>query len=83
MYLVMGWSGGFDKDDTQQNPYADGEYRICTKLAYNCDSLQCDYEYDWEMPYDENTGDVDDTDSEYGEPDDILWQIDYWRKNYK
>ena len=23
---------------------------ICVKVAYNCDDLQCDYEYDWYMP---------------------------------
>ena len=82
MYIVMGWNGGFDEDDTQ-NPYADGEYRICTKLAYNCDSLQCDYEFDWEMPYDEKTGDVDDTDTEYSEPNDVLWQIEHWQELYR
>lgn len=29
-----------------------GEYEdeICVKVAYNCDDLQCDYDYDWEMP---------------------------------
>ena len=29
-----------------------GEYDgdICTKIAFNCDDLQCDYDYDWEMP---------------------------------
>ena len=29
-----------------------GEYEdeICVKVAYNCGDLQCDYDYDWEMP---------------------------------
>ena len=80
MYIVIGWSGGFD-DNEQDNPNADGEYRICAKLAYNCDALQYDYEWDWEMPYDEETGDVDDTDSEYGD-NTIEWLYDYWKENY-
>lgn len=82
MSIVMGWSGGFD-DDEPQNPNADGEYRICVKLAYNESSMQSDYEFDWEMPYDENTGDVDDTNTAYEGFDDVMWLIEYWRKNYK
>lgn len=78
MYLVIGWSGGFEKEDHKDNPNADGEYRICMKLAYNCDDLQYDFESDWEMPYDEKTGDVDDTCSEFD-----LSDVDYLYKHYK
>ena len=35
---------------------AEGE--ICAKLAYNCDDLQCDYDFDWYMPYDSESGEV-------------------------
>lgn len=35
------------------------------------------------MPYDEKTGDVDDTDTGYSEPNDVLWQIEHWQELYK
>lgn len=28
----------------------DGTNILRGKIAYNCDDLQCDYEWDWEMP---------------------------------
>lgn len=28
-------------------------YTICCKMAVNCDDLQCDYDVDWVMPFDE------------------------------
>lgn len=82
MAIVMGWSDGFDNDNSG-NPKADGSWRICTKLAYNCDDIECDYDIDWEMPYDEATGDVDDTDGEYFGVDDVYYLYDKWKKEYK
>ena len=82
MYLVMGWNDGFEVDNTE-NPNADGTYRICIKLAYNCDDLQSDYNFDWEMPHNNETGDVDDTDMEYNGVEDAECLLNYWIKNYK
>lgn len=56
--LVMGFGSGFDEVPVF------GTYRICTKIALNSSDLQCDYEYDFTMPYDHVSGIVWDTDSE-------------------
>ena len=56
--LVFGWGEGYDKDDTLIQ--RDG-YTLCAKLAINIDDLQCDYDIDWYMPYDDK-GNVWDTD---------------------
>ena len=82
MAIVMGWENGFD-NDADENPNANGSWRICTKLAYNCDDLQCDYGVDWEMPYDEATGNVDDTDGEYFSVEDVYCLYDKWKNEYK
>lgn len=42
----------------------DEEEKIAAKIAYNNSSLQCDYTWDFEMPYDKNTMEVDDTSHE-------------------
>lgn len=62
--IAIGWSGGFD--EKEKTPFSDGEYRICTKIAYNDSALQCDYDIDFVMPYDKETGEVYDTDTELG-----------------
>lgn len=66
LVFVIGWSdAGYDEDDAKQNGYADGRYTICSKIAcqsrYN--GSQTDYDGDFEMPYDKETGDVWDTDT--------------------
>lgn len=62
--IVIGWSGGFDRHVA--TPFSDGEYRICSKIAINDSALQCDYEWDFTMPYDKETGEVFDTSTELG-----------------
>lgn len=62
--VVIGWSGGFD--EREKTPFSDGEYRICSKIAINSSALQCDYEWDFTMPYDKKTGEVFDTSTELG-----------------
>lgn len=59
--IVLGWNDGFDLEEKDE--YSDGEWRLCVKLAYQPGNslMQCDYNWDWLMPYDEKTGDVDDT----------------------
>ena len=66
LVFVIGWSdAGYDEDDAKENGYADGRYTICSKIAcqsrYN--GSQSDYDGDFEMPYDKETGDVWDTDT--------------------
>lgn len=59
--IVLGWADGFDAEENDD--CTDGTWRLCVKLAYQpCNSLmQCDYDWDWTMPYDEESGEVDDT----------------------
>ena len=59
--IVLGWAYGFD--ETENDDCTDGAYRMCVKLAYQPwnSVMQCDYDLDWTMPYDEETGEVDDT----------------------
>lgn len=49
--------------------------------------MQSDYEIDWVMPYNEETGDVDDTDNALprdleGAMKDIDWLLKHWYKYY-
>lgn len=62
--IVIGWGTGFDKKE--KTPFSDGQYRICSKIAYNNSALKCDYEWDFTMPYNKETGEVYDTDAELG-----------------
>ena len=62
--FVIGWSdAGYDEDDAKKNGYFDDGYTICSKIAcqsrYN-GSLS-DFDGDFTMPYDKETGDVWDT----------------------
>ena len=59
--IVLGWRDGFEADPNDD--CMDGEYRLCAKLAYQPTNslLQCGYDIDWLMPYDEETGEVYDT----------------------
>lgn len=62
--FVVGWSdAGYDEDDAKKNGYFDDGYTICSKIAcqsrYN--GSQSDFDGDFTMPYDKETGDVWDT----------------------
>lgn len=52
LYLVF----ACDVDETETEKGGDGCGLVC-KIAYNCDDLQCDYEWDWASPVTED-GDV-------------------------
>ena len=58
--IVLGWSDGFEADETDD--CMDGTWRLCTKLACQPSNsiMQCDYDIDWVMPYNEETGETDD-----------------------
>jgi hypothetical protein len=59
--IVLGWSDGFEPDESDD--CMDGTYSLCSKIAYqpNNSLMQCDYDIDWTIPYNEETGEVDDT----------------------
>lgn len=58
--IVLGWADGFDIDE--KDDCTDRTWRLCVKLAYQPwnSVMQCDYDIDWTMPYDEESGEVDD-----------------------
>lgn len=59
--IVLGWQDGYEEDE--DDVCMDGTYRLCAKVAYQPSNsiMQCDYDIDWLMPYNKETGDVDDT----------------------
>ena len=59
--------------------------RLYIKLAYQpCNSvMQCDYDIDWLMPYDKETGEVDDTEVRIYQDIDIEETIDWLLKCYE
>ena len=62
-YILMGWSDGYENDETGEEPWADGTYRINTMVGYQDHScmMQSDLDVDFSCPYDRDTGDCDDT----------------------
>lgn len=85
--IVVGWSEGWDDLD---DSCCKGHYRIMAKVAYQSHKniMQCDYDVDWTIPHDEETGEVDDCDIAIYETDteedlrryaeDLLkWSKDY------
>lgn len=84
--IAIGWSDGFDPNDTDGISDGNG-FKVCAKLAYSDGYMQSDYDMDWIMPYDEETGDVDDTDSAISaNPEDALdyvaWLLKRWNEDY-
>lgn len=73
--FVIGWE---DYGEHSDSKYSDGNYEICCKIAVNNSSLQCDYDWDFQMPYNEETSEVDDTDCYVGDnfEDTVKWLND-------
>lgn len=67
--VVLGW---VDYD-------GDGEYKLWGKIAYlPKNSGMSDYDYDWMMPYDKETGEVWDTEISNPDAYDASWWLDQW-----
>ena len=75
--IVLGWADGFDADEADD--CADGTYRLCAKLAYqsNKSIMQCDYDIDWLMPYDEESGEVDDNEVSIYPDTDLVGLVEW------
>ena len=69
--LYVGYEGGFDKDETGNDE------RICAKIAERNDYYWVDFEA-MNMPWDPETGDVWDTDSEVS-PSDAKYYVDEYK----
>ena len=66
MALVIGWSQDYDEGEVYQKRSEAGKlWTLCCKVAFNIDDLQCDYDCDWYMPYEKESGEVFDTDGSY------------------
>lgn len=63
----------------------DGAEELCVKLAYqpNNSLMQCDYDIDWLMPYDEETGEVDDNELTVGKDEDTVEIINWFLDSYR
>lgn len=64
--VVLGWTQFPDEDDSCKDKYYDDGFRLAVKIGYQpSDSImQCDYDVDFNLPYNPDTGDVCD-DCEY------------------
>ena len=83
--IVVGWGPGFD-EAAPGTPNADGTWRICAKVAYQHanNAMQCDYDIDWNQPYNLETGDVDDTDTEVsGTQSEVDWLNEQASRSWK
>ena len=81
--IVLGWLSGYEEDEADD--CMDGEYRLCAKLAYQShySIMQCDYEIDWLLPYNEETGEVDDNELSIYPDTDLEFVIDWLIKCYE
>lgn len=80
--IVLGWADGFEADETDD--CLDGTWRLCVKLAYQSwnNISQCDYDWDWTMPFDEDSGEVDDTEISIYPNNDFEETIDWLLDRY-
>ena len=61
----------YDAEDLKELALTDNGNPIVGKIAVNCDDLQCDYDMDWNMPYNSETGDVWDTETNFYNNDNV------------
>ena len=68
--IVLAW---------QENVYEFGDNVLFGKVAFqpNNSAMQCDYDIDWIMPYNEKTGDCDDTEASFHLEDNIEREINW------
>ena len=73
--IVFAWEDGFEPDDKGNDA------RFCGRVAYQSRNsmTQCDL-MDWTMPFDEKSGEVDDTDTEVRSKDDVKYLVGEWQR---
>lgn len=80
--IVIGWMDGFEDEGTTD--YKRDDCRLCGKVAYQSEhSVMQEYDYDWLMPYDENTGEVWDTNTSIDSDGNIDSCIDWWLNEWE
>lgn len=74
--IVIAWMDQYDEESCE----VEGGWCLCAKVAYQPynSMMQCDYDFDWPMPYDEKTGEVDDTNLSSVHESDFKWLIEEW-----
>ena len=75
--IVLGWADGFEPNE--DDDCMDGTYSLCAKIAYQPYNslMQCDYDIDWIMPYNKESGDVDETEIAIFSGCDMEYVIDW------
>lgn len=81
--IVLGWGNGFEENTNDD--CTDGTWRICAKLAFQSkrNIMQCDYDIDWDMPYDEESGEVDNNEISIYPDTNLESVIDWLLKCYE
>lgn len=73
LHLVIGYDNAdnYDAEDLEHLALdKSGKYVVCAKLAVNVDDMQDDFDWDWYMPYDNETGDAWDTEMAVAKEED-------------
>lgn len=63
----------------------DDNWRLYGKVAYQPSNsiMQCDYDIDWTMPYDEESGEVNDTETLITSEESAKWLLGLWQEYRK
>ena len=92
VYIVLGWTDGFDENDIDKDKYQSDTWRLAVKVGYQPvnSMMQCDYDVDFNQVYDKETGDVYDTeiclypDSDFEKvANDIVTEFNYVLSSWK
>lgn len=81
--IVLGWT--YDGDSgIEENPYHKDGFQIAAKIAFqsNKSIMQCDFDVDWNLPYDKETGEVWECDYYIDEETDIDEVLDFFEKEW-
>ena len=84
--IVLGWEEDDNEDDGTDKCHKVG-YNIAAKIAFQPTNsmTQCDYSVDWQLPYDKESGEVEDCEwflSDKDNPSEILDSIlKDWNEN--
>jgi len=76
--IVVAWQNGFDKDDPDT---IDG-YSLCAKVGFQSKNniMQCDYDIDWDMPYNDDSEIIWDSEVSNVCETDFDWLIENWNQ---
>ncbi len=75
--IAFGFMPGFTDNEND-----DDYWRVCGKVAYQPRNsiMQCDFDVDWCVPWNEANNEADTEDIQIGSKDDIKWLISEWNR---